>query len=104
MKRLTALAITCTVWLVALTFFMALTSCTAEPAPEPKPVSLTFFEKTDSLTTQHFSRVAGYMLELNALTDGDLFDAMRPVLDSMKVKHPDELYHLKYKYRLYPEF
>lgn len=87
--------------LLLLVVVSAFTSCSK---PEPQPVSFRYFETVDTLKVEHHVRLSQYLLELNAVTKGDLFESMRVVLDSTKTNHPDELYHLKYKYRISPEF
>ncbi len=81
---------------------IGLTSCSKKQ--EPPRVGFRYFEAVDTLKVEHHVRFSQYLMELNAVTHGDLFEAMRAVLDSTKQRHPDEMYHLKYKYRIYPEF
>lgn len=87
-----------------LIFFGVLVGITSCSKKTPSRVSFRYFEPVDTLKVEHHVRLSQYLLELNAVTKGDLFESMRVVLDSTKTNHPDEMYHLKYKYRLYPEF
>lgn len=87
--------------LLALIALMIFTQSGAKQS-QKKQIEFTFFENVDTLRTEHYTRFSLYMLDLNKATNGDLFEAMRTVLDTMQTKHPDDLYFLQYKYRIRP--